>query len=436
MTAIVAGSLAIGSVAALVLVFAPFIPVTESAITGALLCGIAIGWAMLVLLSTRLTDQPQHWAAVPALFFGVSGLLLIMFGSSVDEALGWVWPPLLLALAIWVITRVHRRMPSRSGRALLFVVCGVLIISSIGGGYQRVGAAADANAFPAPGRLIDVGGHRMHLNCTGSGSPTVILEPGGGEMSSNMGWIAPAVAGRTRVCVYDRSGRGWSEPAPTGAPQDGSRIATDLHSLLHRAGVTGPYVLAGHSFGGLYVRVFAAQYPHEVAGLVLIDSTAAKPPARPNMPTPVVRTDGVLARTSTLISVSARLGLARVTGLTDFSSLPPRSRDELRANAARASTIRSTIDEYAGAGAAVQEAAALRDVGARPLIVLTATVGNADDWFEAQDRLARLSTNSAHRVVPGASHEALVGEREYAEITSQAILDVVTAVRDHTQLTR
>ena len=91
-------------------------------------------------------------------------------------------------------------------------------------------------------------------------------------MSSDFGLIAPAVAGDTRVCVYDRAGRGWSESAPT-APH-GIQIATDLHTLLQRAQVPGPYVLAGHSFGGLYVQTFAALYPNEVAGMVLIDSTA------------------------------------------------------------------------------------------------------------------------------------------------------------------
>ena len=110
-----------------------------------------------------------------------------------------------------------------------------------------------------PGRLVDVGGHKLHINCTGTGSPTVVLEPGLGEPSTAMAWIAPDVAATTRVCVYDRAGRGWSESA--GAPQDGVQVATDLHTLLDRAGEHGPYVLAGHSAGGLYVLNFAAALP-------------------------------------------------------------------------------------------------------------------------------------------------------------------------------
>ncbi|MDQ6754078.1 MAG: hypothetical protein M3017_11870 [Actinomycetota bacterium] len=147
---------------------------------------------MLAILSVRFTEQPQRWAAAPALFMGVGGLLLVWFGSSVDEVLNWVWPPALLALVIWMFVRARRQLHSRSRGWLLYPVMAMLALASIGGGYQTLGAAADAKAYPMPGQLIDVGGHRLHLNCTGSGSPTVVLEPGGGEMSSNLGRVAPA----------------------------------------------------------------------------------------------------------------------------------------------------------------------------------------------------------------------------------------------------
>src|ERR687897_455739 len=113
---IVAGSLATGLVAAVLLVAAPFIPAEESAVTGAILCGFALGWAMLAVLSVRFTEQPQRWAAAPALFMGLGGLVLVVFGSEVHEVLSWVWPPALLALAIWMIVCVHRQLRSRSGR--------------------------------------------------------------------------------------------------------------------------------------------------------------------------------------------------------------------------------------------------------------------------------------------------------------------------------
>ena len=230
-----------------------------------------------------------------------------------QRVLNWVWPPVLLALAVWMIVRVRRQLRSRSRRWLLYPVIAMLALASIGGGYETVREAADAKAYPMPGQLIDVGGHRLHLNCTGSGSPTVVLEPGGGAMSSTLGWIAPAVARDTRVCVYDRAGRGWSEPADT--PQDGAQIATDLHTLLQRGHVPGPYVLAGHSFGGLYVLTFAARYPDEVAGMVLVDSTAPASAATPAARRPATRAPTTSWAVSPHWSrASARLGLGRLFG--------------------------------------------------------------------------------------------------------------------------
>jgi alpha/beta hydrolase fold len=332
-----------GLVAAFLLAGAPFIPAEEPAVTGAVLCGFALGWAMLAVLSVRFTDQPQRWAAAPALFMGLGGLLLVGFGSPVQQVLNWVWPPAMLALAVWMIVRVHRQLQSRVGRWLLYPVIAVLALASIGGGYETLGAAADAKAYPMPGQLIDVGGHRLHLSCTGAGTPTVVLEPGAGGMSSSLGWIAPAVARDTRVCVYDRAGRGWSEPADTA--QDGAQIATDLHTLLQRGDVPRPYVLAGHSFGGLYVLTFAARYPDEVAGMVLVDSTAPASAASAGTPSPGGGSNDGMSRVSALVSTSARLGLGRLYGQFALGSLPPRSRDEVRASVAAPSTLRSTIDE-------------------------------------------------------------------------------------------
>jgi pimeloyl-ACP methyl ester carboxylesterase len=432
---IVAGSLATGLVAAVVLAAAPFIPAEERAVTGAVLCGFALGWAMLAVLSVRFTDQPQRWAAAPAVVMGLGGLLLVGFGSPVDQVLDWVWPPAMLALAIWMLVCVHRQLPSRGGRWLLYPVIAILALASIGGGYQTLGEAADAKAYPMPGRLIDVGGHRLHLSCTGAGAPTVVVEPGAGEMSSILGWIVPAVARDTRVCVYDRAGRGWSEPADTA--QDGAQIATDLHTLLARGHVPGPYVLAGHSFGGLYVLTFAARYPDEVAGLVLVDSTAPASAAAANPATPSPGhgdSSNGMSRVSALVSTAARLGLARLYAQFAFASLPPRPRDEVRASVATASTVRSTIDEYVQATASVEQAAALRDFADKPLIVLTAGSGHDAAWSAAQNRLATLSTNSVHRIIDGAAHEDLIANQEDAAATTQAILDVVASVRSPRRL--
>jgi pimeloyl-ACP methyl ester carboxylesterase len=384
---------------------------------------------MLALLSVRNTDQPQRWALVPAVFMGVSGLLLVAFGSDVIDVLRWVWPPALLVLAVWVAVQAHRQLRSRSRWLLIYPVVAVMALASVGAGYETVREHLDEGAYPMAGQLVDVGGHRLHLQCTGSGSPTVVLQPGGGDMSSVMGWIAPAVAAHTRVCVYDSAGRGWSDPSE--ATQDGSQMMTDLHTLLHRGGVPGPYVLAGHSFGGLYVRIFAAQYPDEVAGMVLIDSTGSHLPAStsPQSWGP----DEILARASVLASTSARLGLGRLFGL-GYGSLPPQSDNEVRAKLATSASLRSTIDEFLQASASEHEAASLTDFGDKPLVVLTAGDGNDAAWMAAQNKTATLSTNSVHRVVKGAVHADLVLVQADAAVTAQAINDVVSSVRSHQPL--
>jgi pimeloyl-ACP methyl ester carboxylesterase len=406
---IVAGSLAAGLLAAALLVAAPFIPPTEAGITGAVLCGWALGWALLAGLSVRFTDQPQSWAAAPALFMGLSGLLLMAFGSSVHQVLTWVWPPVVLTLAIWILGRARRQLHSRSRRWLLYPVLAVLALGSVAGGYQTVRDEADTSAA-MPGQLIDVGGHRLHLSCTGSGSPTVVLEPGAGGMSSTVGLITPAVARDTRVCVYDRAGRGWSEPADT--PQDATQIATDLHTLLHRGQVPGPYVLAGHSFGGLYTLAFAARYPDEVAGMVLVDSTAPASATKPTAtPAGADGSSDLADRLATLVSTSARLGLGRVI------------------DAPTASHLRSIIEEYAVGGASTQQAASLRHLADKPLVVLTAGIGHDADESAAQDALVNLSADSTHRVIDGVDHAGMVAGEKGAAATIRAIVDVVSSIR-------
>ncbi|MFJ5696580.1 alpha/beta fold hydrolase [Arthrobacter sp. NPDC093139] len=411
---IVAGSLVAGVLSALLLAGAPYIPATESGVTGAILLGLALGWAMVAVLSVRFTDQPQRWAVAPALFMGLGGVLLVAFGSPMQEALTWVWPPVLLMLAIWMVVRAHRQLRSRSGHVLLYLVIAMLVLSSLGSGFETVREAANPVASPEQGQLIDVGGHRLYLNCTGSGSPTVVIEPGAGLMSSDLALIAPAVARDTRVCVYDRAGRGWSDPANTqNAPQDGAQIATDLHTLLQRGNVPGPYVLAGHSFGGLYALTFAARYPQDAAGLVLVDSTA---PASDPESAPGSDSEDTMNRVSALVAGAARLGLGRLLGVAP-------------------SHLRSTVDEYIRAGSSAQQAAALRSFSDKPLLVLTAGSGSQPGWAALQEALASISTNSLHRVINGSTHASLITDQEDAAATTQGILDVVSALRSTSPLT-
>ena len=427
---VVAASLSGGLVAALLLVLLPLTPVEESAVTGAVLAGFAVGWALLAFLSTRFTDQPQRWAAAPAALMGIGGLLLLAFGAPAREVLAWVWPPAVLGMAIWMGVHVRRHLGSRGGRsarAMLYPVIAVLALGAVGGAYQTLGERADAATHPMPGQLVDVGGRSLHLSCTGSGSPTVVLQAGGGEMSSNLGWIAPAIAHDTQVCVYDRAGHGWSELADT--PQDAMLIAADLHTMLQRAGVPGPYVLAGHSFGGLYALTFAARYPDDVAGMVLVDSTAPAAAPQTDAPPAEAGSYDVMARVSTLLSTSARLGLSRLAAQSSFDSLPSPSREDVRARLATADNLRTTIDEYVQASASMQEAAALTDLGHKPLVVLTAGSESAPTWATSQHHLATLSTNSVHRVIESATHQTLIADERDAARTSEAVLDVVSSVR-------
>ena len=409
--------------AALALPFVPMATVDENFSTGMVLLGFAIGWALLAVLSVRLTDQPQRWAFAPALFMGLAGAIVLLAPDAVVDALGWVWPPALLVLVVWIFLRARRDLHSRTRGWLLNPVLVVLVLFALGGAYETVSRSVD-DAVAMRGELVDVGPYRLHLECTGSGAPTVVLEPGAGASAASLGWIAPTVARDTRVCVYDRAGRGWSDPAPS--PPDGAQIATDLHTLLGRAHVPGPYVLAGHSFGGLYVMSFAARYPEQVAGMILVDSTApSTAPVSPGR----VGSYSVVRHVSALLSATSRLGLGRLIARSGFSDLPPRSRDEARASAATAMEMGSFVDEYGVASRSTREAGELTDLDGKPLIVLTADRGSLDGWMADQDELATLSTNSLHRVVPGSTHQSLLENPEHAAAVSRAIHQVVRSVR-------
>ena len=125
--------------------------------------------------------------------------------------------------------------------------------------------------YSPPGKLVDVGGFHLHLNCTGKSGPAVVLIAGAGDFSFDWGLVQPDVSRFTRVCSYDRAGLAWSEPGPT--PRTMRQEVFELHTLLEVARVKAPYVLVGHSIGGLIARSYAEQYAGEVAGMVLVDST-------------------------------------------------------------------------------------------------------------------------------------------------------------------
>ena len=411
---VVAASLVVGLVLPIVLALGPAAGGGESRMTGAALLGWAIGWALIASLSTRFTDWPQRWALVPASVFGLTGIALIGFapGGPAMNVLAWVWPVPVLLLAVWLIQRVHREVPGRS-RWLLFPIVSVLALLAVGGATEAVIEATDGGSVGADGagQVVDVGGHALFVSCIGEGSPTVVLEGGLGGGSVSFARIVPDVASTTRVCAYDRAGRGRSEPA-TGS-QDGPAIARDLYTLLAASGNPGPYVLAGHSAGGVYVRFFAAAFPDEVAGIVLLDAQTPHPPPS------LSRGQSVQGPTSTLWGLLpglGRVGIARLVASVG------------------AHEAASFGDEFARLDGILDAASDLPDLGTRPLVVVTAELEALDGWLSDQDRLATLSTNVSHRSFPDLTHNSLIDSASGATAASDAIVAAVMAVRAGTTL--
>jgi len=423
---VVGGSLLVGLVGALVLTLGVFGGATEPVISGSALLAFAGGWALLAVLSARFTSQPQTWARVPAIAMGFAGLVLIIAtpGDEVLDKAGWVWPPAALVLAVWIVVQLRHSLRGRV-RWLIYPVVVAIVLGSVGGTYATVTRQQDRHDYPAPGALYDVGGHRLHLDCVGSGSPTVVLENGLGGMSVRWSRIIEAVGPTTRVCAYDRAGQGWSDDVA--APQDGLAIAADLHTLLQRAGETGPYVLVGHSAGGAYTMVYAAQYPDEVAGMVLLDSmTPYQFTALADFPSQYA----MMRRGLGVIPSFARLGVTQVFAASSSSTLPEPAASQLRAFGASARQFRSMRDEQSVYPDVLQQAQALTTLHDKPLVVITATETQRETkgWSDAQDRLAELSTNAQHRSVDS-THDGVVDDEKSSEASVQAIVDVVRSVR-------
>jgi pimeloyl-ACP methyl ester carboxylesterase len=418
------GSIVSGLVLGLLLVLVVFAGGEESEITGSALLALGVGFVLLALASTRFTDQPQRWALAPGVATAVVGLAILLSAPG-DRALGlagWVWPLLLLLLVGWSVRGARRSLHSWSRRALLYPALAVLLLVAVGGAYETVSEASSGNPAPA-GRTYAVDGHRLYLNCVGTGAPTVVLFNGHGERTPSWAWVQRAVSSDTRVCSFDRAGQGWSGDAP--GRQDGHQLASDLHGLLEAARIPGPYVLAGHSVGGTYALVYAAQYPRQVAGVALIDSATPYQFDLPDYPTFY----SVMRRASALLPSLARAGFGRLVLDTGFSTLPPDARDALRAFASEPRELRANQAEFAQLPTVFDQAKALTSLGGKPLRVLSADVGQQAGWAAAQAELAKLSTNGVHETAHGSTHAALLEDRRFAAITSGAIADVVDAAR-------
>jgi pimeloyl-ACP methyl ester carboxylesterase len=404
-------AIAAGGVLAVVLALVTARSGSEPVVTGSVLLAFGLGWALMAWLTIRFSSQPQRWMYVPAAALaGVGAVLAVLQpGPLVMDLLGWVWPVALAVLAIWMFVQMRRGLHG-FGRWLVGALVAALLLMSVAGGFMTVAARSLAPA--ANGQLVDIGGRRLYLQCEGTGGPVVILQAGLGGDSNSWDHVRPSVAANTTVCSYDRAGHGRSDDAPE--LQDGNAIARDLHDLLGKAGIAGPYVMAAHSSGGPYLRVFAGLYPADVAGMVLIDPQPADAftalPDYPSIYDTLVLTGGVAP------------SLARIGLLGPIFGVAP--------TGASAAVARSQRDEFRILPTALDQAAKVTSIGDVPLIIVSASADLQRGWAEAQEEQVALSTNAAHRVIAGATHDSLLDADSGA--SAQAILDIVAAVREGT----
>jgi pimeloyl-ACP methyl ester carboxylesterase len=306
-----------------------------------------------------------------------------------------------------------------------------LVLAGGGALFQAGASAVEAGRYPPTGQLVDVGGYRLHLHCLGEGAPTVILDAANQGTVSNWAWIQPAVADTTRVCAYDRAGLGWSDLGP--AAQDTRQNAAALNTLLGKAGETGPYVLVGHSFGGLFVRMYAEVYPEQVAGLVFVEGTLPDglealglPDVMPNAP------DAGMMEAAPIIS---RLGILRLMGFPPTDpDLPEPQRSELQAYLASSKWADAILRQYRLFPTLLAQVRPLYmggSLGDRPLAVILGTDGDGGTAALRPlfDQQAALSSSGAVYVIEGANHVSLVDRQDHAARTAAIIVDVVTAVR-------
>ena len=316
-------------------------------------------------------------------------------------------------------------------RGLIRVTILVLVLAIAGTVYQTAATEADQHNFPPPGNLIDVGGFKMHIHCEGQGSPTVILEAMSGGISAQWGWIQPEVQKETRVCVYDRAGFGWSESDPESPTL--ARTVSNLHTLLVNANIEGPYVMVGHSLGGVYVRQFAANYPDEVVGVALLDEANPKQLVK----YPELYGDQYV-RMLKGIQFATRLGVTHLFfalgGEMDFSGLPEPQKSQFKAVWSSPGYFQAQVAEISAARDIWTDALNLKGLGDTPLMVLSRGVDLGYEWNDYQTDLATLSKNSRHITVEGANHSGLVFNQKYAGVVSDAILQLLDTVRSGKRL--
>ncbi len=330
----------------------------------------------------------------------------------------------------------RRRRRGLLGRWPIVLALLILMAALAGAGliYQWIATRSDHHAFPPPGQLVDIGGYQLHVNCVGEGSPTVILDASGGNSSANWGLVQSNVARSTRVCAYDRAGMGWSDRGPT--PRDANQQVRELHALLAGARIEEPYVLVGHSYGARIARVYAKQYSREVVGMVLIDpGTLDDDPRFPQERRDELRKE---ERAVALARWLAPFGLVRLLQKpSDYGDVPSQPAAAEDSFTLTTKYFRAIEDQFRAMPDTLRQERQVISLGSIPLIIVSATLPDNETrrvWNEINGELAKLSTNNVYRLVQGAEHQDLVRKREHAEVTMDAIQDVVQALRTGQQL--
>ncbi len=317
---------------------------------------------------------------------------------------------------------------------LTLVVLILAIVTVIGGAIAKANLAKQ---YPAPGQLVDVSGYKMHIHCTGQGSPTVILEAGMGNYSLFWAYVQPEVAKYTRVCSYDRAGYGWSELGPH--PRTASAEVEELHTLLVNANIQGPYVLVGHSLGGMLVRVYAHTYPDEMVGMVLVDSYHEERPIR--LPV-LAKANQEAVGQFRMFDLLSSIGLMALAPQTiPNPGLPDEAYAQLQAITATTGYFEMFLAELNTVEESSAEVRALNltSLGNMPLIVLSAGHGDAivslsdaenqQIWKELQveqSELVALSSDSKQIIAEQSGHFI---QLDQPDLVIEAIREMMDAIR-------
>jgi len=313
------------------------------------------------------------------------------------------------------------------------------LIVAAGAVFQLSMTQWESYRYPPPGKLVDIGGLRLHINCTGAGSPTVIMEAGPNDSSVIWQLVQPEISRFTRVCSYDRAGFGWSD-APN-EPRTSSNIADELERLLSRAAVPGPYVLVGHDFGTLDLRVFAARYRNQVAGMVFVDSVHPDMHHRP--PFNVAAQSTVANAYYRAIPWTVLVGVPRILGWCRNNFTFPNQPREWDQFVPEAAAQYCRLQSWRTEQAQVTDedgslAATTGPFGDMPLVVLShdpqvndfggffspADLVKAERaWMEMQGELRGLSSRSQWIVAKGSEHWVQIHRPELVAATVQEIVD-------------